>query len=233
MALDLVSLTGADDAVDPAELAALSLRFPFVEWALLYFPEKAGTPRNPSASWRERFLLQGLSHTAAHLCGTAVFQALLNPAQAPALLEDLSRYHRIQVNINAKSAQFSLPEVLSVYWTLHLAGLPLILQYHEGSAQAVQQFLGHAPKNVSLLFDASKGTGQLPEAWPTPWPDLYCGYAGGLGPVVLPTALPKILAASKGHPVWIDMESGVRTANQLDLQKAERILRISRHYLKD
>ena len=54
MSLELVSLTGADDHVAPEALAALSAQYPFVEWAILYFPEKDGTPRNPSAPWREK-----------------------------------------------------------------------------------------------------------------------------------------------------------------------------------
>ena len=63
MPLNIVSITGADDKVLPAELAALSARYtnPITpEWAILYFPEKEGTPRNPSAAWREAFLALGL-----------------------------------------------------------------------------------------------------------------------------------------------------------------------------
>lgn len=48
--LKLVTLTGADDKTDLAQLRALSDRYPFVEWALLVGP-LPGTQRNPSQAW--------------------------------------------------------------------------------------------------------------------------------------------------------------------------------------
>ena len=138
MPLNIVSITGADDSVLPSELAALSARYtsPITpEWAILYFPEKEGTPRNPSAAWREAFLALGLPFTAAHLCGTQVFREILDPRTAPARIADISRYRRVQLNINARRPDFTEDEVLAIYRTLHQAGLHLILQYHPGSRQ--------------------------------------------------------------------------------------------------
>lgn len=235
MSLELVSLTGADDRVAPASLAALSAQYPFAEWAILYFPEKDGTPRNPSAPWREKFLALDLPYTAAHLCGSRVFHALLDPELAHSVISDLSRYRRIQVNINARRPEFTDEEVLAIYRTLHQAGLRVILQHHAGSERVIEQFLydldEDGMKRVDILFDASKGTGQRPDAWPAPHRfNLFCGYAGGLGPDVLDAELPKIKAAvsraqsRRDLPYWIDMESGIRTDNAFDLEKAERVL---------
>lgn len=233
MSLELVSLTGADDHVAPEALAALSVQYPFVEWAILYFPEKDGTPRNPSAPWREKFLALDLTYTAVHLCGTRVFQALLDPELAHSVISDLSRYRRIQLNINARRPEFTDEEVLAIYRTLHGAGLRLILQHHAGSERVIEQFLyeldEEGMKRVDILFDASKGTGQRPDTWPAPHRfNLFCGYAGGLGPDVLEAELPKIKAAvaqsRRDLPYWIDMESGIRTDNVFDLEKAERVL---------
>lgn len=235
MSLELVSLTGADDCVAPEALAALSAQYPFAEWAILYFPEKDGTPRNPSAPWREKFLALDLPYTAAHLCGTRVFHALLDPELAQSVISDLSRYRRIQLNINARRQDFTDEEVLAIYRTLHQAGLRLILQHHAGSERVIEQFLydldEEGMKRVDILFDASKGTGQRPDAWPAPHRfNLFCGYAGGLGPDVLEAELPKIKAAvaqaqsRRDLPYWIDMESGIRTENAFDLEKAERVL---------
>ena len=217
MSLELVSLTGADDRVAPEALAALSAQYPFVEWAILYFPEKEDTPRNPSALWRENFLSLGLPYTAAHLCGTQVFRELLTPGEAPVRIADLSRYRRIQLNINARRPEFTDEEVLTIYRKLHGAGLRLILQHHAGSEQVIEKFLydldEEGLKRVDILFDASKGTGQRPDAWPSPHRfNLFCGYAGGLGPDVLATELQKIKAAvarsSRDLPYWIDMRRG-------------------------
>lgn len=235
MSLELVSLTGADDHVAPEAMAALSAQYPFVEWAILYFPEKEGTSRNPSGVWRENFLALKLPYTAAHLCGVQVFRELLNPATAPSLITDLSRYRRIQLNINARRPEFTDEEVQAIYRTLHQAGLRLILQHHAGSERVIEQFLcdldEEGMKRVDILFDASKGTGQRPDAWPAPHRfNLFCGYAGGLGPDVMESELPKIKAAvaqaqsRRELPYWIDMESGIRTENAFDLEKAERVL---------
>lgn len=233
----LISLTGADDQVSPDALARISARYPKVEWAILYFPEKEGTPRNPSRQWREDFLASRLPNTAAHLCGKEVFRDLLDPKKLDQRVADLSRYGRIQLNINARDQEFSDDEVLSIYRTLHQAGLRLILQHHAASESVINQFIGEldvsARKEVDILFDASKGAGQLPERWPVPEDvHLFCGYAGGLGPDVLEAELPRIeasVAKSTGgseFPFWIDMESGLRTDNQFDLDKAISVLEI-------
>ncbi len=233
MSLELVSLTGADDRVAPASLAALSAEYPFAEWAILYFPEKDGTPRNPSAPWREKFLALDLPYTAAHLCGSRVFHALLDPELAHSVISDLSRYRRIQLNINARRPEFTDEEVLAIYRTLHQAGLRVILQHHAGSERVIEQFLydldEDGMKRVDILFDASKGTGQRPDAWPAPHRfNLFCGYAGGLGPDALEVELPKIKAAvaqsRRDLPFWIDMESGIRTENTFDLEKVGKVL---------
>ena len=238
MSLELVSITGADDKVVPAVLADISAQYPFVEWAVLYFPEKEGRPRNPSALWRDNFLALGLPYTAAHLCGTQVFRELLDPETAHLRIADLSRYRRVQLNINASRGEFSDKEILEIYRLLHGAGLRLILQRHTASEQVIEQFVCEISrlegpqglKLIDILFDTSKGTGQRPDAWPAPYPFIpFCGYAGGLGPEVLETELPRIKAAAacagNNQPYWIDMESGIRTDNAFDLEKVVRVLK--------
>lgn len=233
MGLELVTLTGADDGVNPQELNAISAKFPSVEWAILYSLDKEGTARNPSAPWRERFLALGLTYTAAHLCGTSVFRAILDPERSQALMADLQRYRRIQVNINARKPEFTSDEVLTVYRALHKAGLRLILQYHAESAEVIDQFISELDEEgqmrVDLLVDGSRGKGIKPEAWPEPFDvPTFTGYAGGLGPEVIATELTKIRASvaktGSDKPFWIDMESGIRTDNQFDLEKVRRVL---------
>ena len=238
MPLTLVSLTGADDKVAPAALAALSARYAKAvppEWAILYCPEKEGSARYPTAAWREAFLALGLPFTAAHLCGPQVFREILDPATAPGRIADLSRYGRVQLNINARRPEFTEEEVLAIYRTLHQAGLHLILQHHHASRRAIEKFVpgldAASLSRIDLLYDESKGTGTAPEQWPTistvgPVP-LRCGYAGGLGPDVLEEELPRIhesATAWRDLPYFIDMESGIRTDNEFDLAKVEAVL---------
>lgn len=238
MPLTLASLTGADDKVSPMALAALSARYAKAvppEWAILYCPEKEATARYPSAAWREGFLSIGLPHTAAHLCGPQVFREILDPASAPTRIADLSRYGRVQLNINARRPEFTEEEVLAVYRILHQAGLHLILQHHHASRRTIEKFLpgldAASLSRIDLLYDESKGTGTAPEQWPpistVGSVPLRCGYAGGLGPAVLEDELPRIhesATAWRDLPYFIDMESGIRTENEFDLAKAEAVL---------
>jgi hypothetical protein len=41
--------------------------------------------------------------------------------------------------------------------------------------------------------------------------DIPCGYAGGIGPDSILSVLANVSRAAKGQPVWIDMESSLRT----------------------
>lgn len=55
------------------------------------------------------------------------------------------------------------------------------------------------------LFDTSSGFGILPEKWPELLPELYCGYAGGLGPDNLQEQLEKIESVIGDNEIWVDM----------------------------
>ena len=77
---------------------------------------------------------------------------------------------------------------------------------------------------IEYLFDESGGRGKRGD-WPDPWPVLpgmRCGYAGGLGPDNVDEALEFV----ERHPdarIWLDMESGVRTNDWMDLEKVEAV----------
>lgn len=228
-----VSLTGADDEVKHDDLLDLTERFDELvqpEWGVLYFPEKEGTQRNPSAAWRAALLDYQLPLVAAHLCGEKVYRDIL--AGDHGRLRDLRQYGRLQLNINARKRLFTDAEVVEVYQRLLDDGAAIILQYHDGSASLIQDFLDEKTDQLdqcAVLFDASKGTGVLPSAWPEPLianaGSVYCGYAGGLGPQTLSGAHPLIRAAAGDEPYWLDMESAIRTDNQFDLAKVAAVLR--------
>ena len=52
--LRCVGFCGADDTVDPAELKEISDQHGWVEWGVLFRPEKAGSPRFASDEWLKR-----------------------------------------------------------------------------------------------------------------------------------------------------------------------------------
>jgi hypothetical protein len=90
------------------------------------------------------------------------------------------------------------------------------------------------------LFDVSGGAGILPGAWPKPFFMLddeqydYHGYAGGLGPDNLTEQIPLITKSADGARHWIDMESGVRSKNdvEFDLAKVRRCLEIAKPFVE-
>lgn len=234
-----ISITGADDQVDPNQLVALSQRYPFVEWAILVFPEKVGAPRNPSEGWRRKFLEQAKAHglkTALHLCGEEIFRAILDNRLSPAQVDELVRYDRIQVNINARGGVFTDEDVYAVYDYLAGLGCSLILQRHAGTEGVIAKYLAEHPASiavgkVAVLFDTSRGRGFAPSEWSRPLNvhgvHVAGGYAGGISPENVETVLLDTAFAGMHGAYWLDMETGVRTDNKFDLDKVEHILAVA------
>ena len=59
--LHALGFCGADDSVDPHLLLLISKAYPFVEWGVLFRPDKVGTPRYASDEWVERLSLAARS----------------------------------------------------------------------------------------------------------------------------------------------------------------------------
>src|SRR6185503_2749693 len=108
MRLDRVTITGADDSIDPKTLVRLSRRFPFVEWGILLsessFPR--GSVRFPSRAWVETLLAtdgSSLLQLSGHLCGAWVRSACLGDHAFGRDWPDVGRvaFNRIQFNFHA------------------------------------------------------------------------------------------------------------------------------------
>lgn len=214
MLLDRVTVTGADDNVDPEALAELSQEFPFVEWGILFSASRMGTPRYPTHSWVQRLTRTPGLRLSAHLCGLYTREPLW---WLPATPIDTTAFQRVQ--FNSKNLTFD----------------PFVLK--QSHAFIVQCFaanlsLFRQARNIGLplspLFDRSGGRGVTPAVWPHPWAHTYCGYAGGLNPSNVLDEVLRIDQAvdtvDRGLRAWIDMETGVRTYNQFDLSKVRQVL---------
>jgi hypothetical protein len=107
----------------------------------------------------------------------------------------------------------------------------------------------HAPVPVHYLMDSSGGTGTLITDFslPASAKTLPVGYAGGLNPdniaQIFPQMVDQIVSLNTAPdqdtdpefntPIfWIDMESGVRTDDFFDLDKAEFVANYLAHYIK-
>lgn len=236
MAIDRVTITGADHSVAPQSLIDLSIQYPFVEWGILFSAVHEGSPRFPGRVWRERlqFDCRGLPvNLSLHLCGRRLRQLLTGRNELPVGL--VEGFGRMQFNFHAEDVEYDVEPFCSA-----LADLPIPQFIFQIDGNLGQQIIadveacGRHSFDTAPLFDVSHGAGALPDKWPFAFDDGYTGYAGGLGPENLAEQIPRILEASDGVPrIWIDMETRVRSTDGLlfDLEKVEECLRIAEPYV--
>lgn len=118
MKINKVTITGADDKTNPSDLINLSIKYPFVEWAILFSNSRQGQERYPSEDWKMKFdtlvrLIPGSDRqVAAHFCGWYSSEVLENSNID--LLKNLSSiFKRVQINYNFKrSKNWNLTSVL-------------------------------------------------------------------------------------------------------------------------
>jgi hypothetical protein len=229
--LDRVTISGADDRVDPRELARLGLAFPFVEWGVLLSRTQAGRPRYPTEGWIAALAAEGAA-IAGHLCGgwardVAVQGILAFRRERPALWPLLGR---VQLNSGPMRAEARPAELVQAILEQG-EGRTFILQA-TGAADPVVAEARRQGLAAHVLFDASHGRGEVAASWPAALPGIHCGYAGGLGPDNLQEQLSRIAEAAGDSTVWIDMESRVRTSgDEFDLVKVTRVLEIAAGFI--
>lgn len=227
MNLDRVTVTGADDSIEPEALIPLTERYPFVEWGILFSGSRQGSDRYPSADWlaRLRKIAPKLPNLCAHLCGTWVRNIVLEGAPTWwSKYEPLPPiFKRVQLNFHGQFHKAG-KEFVPALKRLALIHEGFILQ-HDGVNDETIKTLG-ADLPVAPLFDRSGGAGVLPEAWPKPiWS--YQGYAGGLSPENVEDELHRILDVAGESRIWIDVETRVRSEEDalFDLAKVETFLK--------
>lgn len=233
MNIQYLTLTGADDSIDPVELVKLSKQYPYIEWAILISAEREGTSRFPTRQWRHEFhKLSQYTNKSAHLCGREVLTRLSE--EDGELGIEMKDYQRIQLNFNAKHTSEQLLGKLiqattSGFYTQHSGQrIKFITQYNQPNQDITTRFIdAHRlqPDAHHILFDASGGLGRTPESWPTPISNKLCGYAGGLGPSNIEQELINInflirQQVNQGDKrLWLDMENNLRTNEAFDLNK--------------
>jgi hypothetical protein len=196
-----VTFTGVDERTDFARIVNMFNSYN-VEWAVLMSPSRQGIePRYPAHEAVERFRSLPV-RKAAHLCGK--YARMVMRGEDPGV--SLYGFDRVQVNHPNPD-----PEAVRKYASAN--NVHGIIQSRDASS-----FPKH--DGAYTLFDQSGGVGLEPEAWP-PCPDWFVGYAGGLNADNVCRVLEYI---NPKTPCWIDMETGVRTDDWLDLDKCEAVL---------
>jgi hypothetical protein len=226
MKIKYVTMTGADDHTSPSDLADLSEKYPFAEWGILFSQTWSGVPRYPGFDWVLDLCAIAVSHPmnlCAHLCGKWVKDAMNGDITFLRDGELDSAFGRVQLNCR----QNMLREAMTwePVWQAMSIPKPIILG---GDYTALKvDPLKFLSIGVSPLFDTSGGHGKLTKEWPKPWPDVLCGYAGGLGPHNLLKQLEKIEEAVGGCEIWIDMETHIRDGKeQFNLEKCKEVLEL-------
>ena len=225
--MTVVTLTGVDEQTRLFDVIELSERFPFVEWGVLYSPNRAGKEgRYPGVDNAFHILRELREHgvsTAVHLCGGGVIGALDGRDANALALAELGG--RVQLNFNQARKALDLDTVDAFANRL---GKPVITQHNKAN-ETVHLHLTSPFHQV--LFDASGGRGTRPDHWPAVLPGIRCGFAGGLGPENVASEIDRIADASHGYPFWIDMESSLRDReDRFDLGVCEEVLTAVEHW---
>lgn len=211
MKLRAVGLCGVDDSVHPKQLVMYAHLYPFLEFGVLFRPDKEGQPRYPTPDWVRRLskavkLRNEHEHKhehnhnttphrmklAAHLCERRVDEVLRGDDAFVQQLQEWG-FGRVQINATAvngvDTSVFEHPEQPFVRGFLSVAAkhpnLEFILQQNEETRPLWEGVLEHCgdefPDNVSMLLDESKGTGVLPNHWPPIPPLTPCCSIGYAG----------------------------------------------------
>lgn len=223
--LRCVTITGADDSTDPQNMVSLQREFPLVEWGILFSRNSCGEePRYPGTRWMK--ILDGKDdlRLSVHLCGDVARSCASNDDFVGMACILVPSCRRIQVNLGEGGQQHLVARLQ--YYAFHQ---DIVIQstragLDTSSAREIRAThgMGH---DVQLLIDVSGGRG-IEYRFPTPgYPHDLIGFAGGITPQNVQAKLFDARDAAVGcKEFWIDMESGVRTDDQLDMRKVRSVL---------
>jgi hypothetical protein len=223
--LRAMGFCGADDSVAPELMCLLSQHYPWVEWGVLFRPDKEGLPRYASTAWvqklsdaRKRQTSPDSVRLAAHLCGARCQEVLSGNYT---FVQELQAWGFGRVQINATAAnnvRVDTNDIANIVANIRtcmrmVPDIEYILQCNEETKAIWQPFVADPVPNMSVLFDPSCGLGVQIREFPVPLSDphiIRCGYAGGMGPSNIASTLTTVTGVSQGVPVWVDMESSLR-----------------------
>lgn len=248
MILDRVTISGADDGVEPQQLIELSQEFPFVEWGILFSHHyRGGVPRFPSRTWVDQLMDSDAEFLAsAHLCGAYARSVYVGGALWNEQLRESARlFDRVQLNFYPNGLRGGLATHAE---NLH-AGLDQLeasefIWQMDGDNDHLFHDVASKYKRVKVVpfFDQSNGRGLEQATWPAPiFP--RCGFAGGLRPENVALCLERLARTMDmiyreerwvRPPLrtWIDVETGVRdTGDVFDLDKARIFLEAAKPFV--
>lgn len=216
-----MTFTGASDYTSVRSLCAISEKFPFIEWGILYCPYKTGIhTRYPSLKWIKHLIESKTEkmRLSLHLCGKGRKEFLdsvetKNPISF--------KFDRVQLNLGGNINKF-----LGVSYTESLRefakSTPVILGGYLSQSDKVD-----FPEELHLMYDRSGGKGKEINCYDEPiYNNRPIGYCGGLTPENILYKYNLIKKAAKDAPIWMDSESGIMHGTTLSLIKCLKIARL-------
>lgn len=231
MQLKLVTITGADDSIEPENLLELQEQYPFAEWGILLSAKQMGNKRFPSLEWLVKLdKIKDKLNLSGHICGKWVRDLLQG---RPSIKNEhpfiWNMFPRFQLNFHAEFHQYS-----DDFLNFAQSSKKSFIIQMDNVNNIIFHDLCYCMKDVEPLFDLSHGAGILPEKWPKPIAKVNLNrYAGGLCPSNLEEQIPKIAEAALHVPFSIDMETKVRSDDDkiFDLNKVRECLSISNKFM--
>lgn len=227
MKLKRITITGLDQRTDVFRLERIAKAFwPWVEFGILASPSRAGKdPRYPTIEEIKTWLGHArLFKMAVHICG----RFSRKPGEFfEAIGDHADFFERMQWNV--APSHLKPAAITEMAMRASERDITVIVQIRDEASVELLKTLQDNHVSAQPLFDGSGGRGlpfetvQKPLSSPTT--GRWTGYAGGITPETVSGVLERLEAELlPEQPVWIDMETGVRTDDWLDLDKVQEVL---------
>lgn len=240
-ALRFSTFTGIDANTNLQEAISIAKEFPFVEFGVLFSESMAGQDnRFPSIESIDNISAElsaeGIA-LAMHVCGKTAQAFVRGASNSISGMPDeiLSRFNRVQLNVNTKKLFGTSSEVDSEPSPLFLNNPLLtkkefIVQFNDSNIGLLTAAADHGISPVSILVDSSGGRGVTPDKWVSRCQILdqidsagaMVGFSGGLSADNIQGQLPLIIEASQGSPFWVDSEGKLRVNDWFNLEQVRR-----------
>jgi len=235
--LDLISFVGIDEQTNLKSIVDLEESYKeksiSAEYGFLYSESRSKSddsryPPLPFILESVLFLHRNSVKTSIHLCGEEVINDYLNGEEYIFELIDNSRV-QLNFNIRKHDTDTLIAQVLAA--SQYKGQKSLILQYNDSKKEFINRIVElydaiKSKPTIDILYDKSGGYGRpLTAIDPIPGADdFYMGYAGGINPENVLSILRMLENnVNRFKPYYIDMESGIRTNNILDLDKVSSV----------
>lgn len=219
-----ITITGIDEHTNIDDLQEIQEKFPWAEFGVLFSKHwQENGQRYPNPAYLLPKLANKGFHLSAHICGSMAREIVYTNNWQPfseltGFMEGM--FDRIQLNL----ASMWFPGIQSTPLSTPSFCKELIIQQRNTPDIDVYKAMVNKRNYVSILFDQSGGKGiglNLSNINQNPF--IKAGYAGGINADNVEAILIHLFKYAN-HPFWIDVESGVRTRDYLDLEKVYKVL---------